>query len=38
MDAVGFLPPPGKTPLFGSPGQLQRLDEWIHELIDQKDF
>ncbi len=38
MDAVGFLPPPGKKPLFGSPVQLQRLDEWIHELINQKDF
>ena len=35
MDAVGFLPPPGKEPLFGSPTQLHRLDEWLHELIGQ---
>lgn len=37
MDAVGFLPPPGKKPLFGSRAQLQGLDEWIHELINQND-
>ena len=33
MDAVGFLPPPGKKPLFGSPTELQRLDQWVHGLI-----
>jgi aminoglycoside phosphotransferase (APT) family kinase protein len=33
MDAVGFLPPPGKKPLFGSPMELQRLDQWVHGLI-----
>ena len=33
MDAVGFLPPPGKKPLFGSPTELQRLDRWVHDLI-----
>ncbi|HET7531633.1 MAG TPA: aminoglycoside phosphotransferase family protein [Nocardioidaceae bacterium] len=33
MDAVGFLPPPGKNPLFGSPTELQRLDRWVHDLI-----
>lgn len=35
MDAVGFLPAPGKEPLFGSPTQLHRLDDWVHELITQ---
>lgn len=33
MDAVGFLPPPGREPLFGSPTQRQRLDAWVHELV-----
>ncbi|RYB92895.1 aminoglycoside phosphotransferase family protein [Nocardioides oleivorans] len=33
MDAVGFLPPPGRAPLFGSPGQLARLDDWLHRLV-----
>lgn len=33
MDAVGFLPPPGKQPLFGSPTELERLDHWLHELL-----
>jgi aminoglycoside phosphotransferase (APT) family kinase protein len=33
MDAVGFLAPPGEEPLFGSPDQLQRLDDWVHELL-----
>lgn len=33
MDAVGFLPSPGMDPLFGSQAQLQRLDQWLHELI-----
>jgi len=29
MDAVGFLPPPGRPPMFGDPAQLERLDEWL---------
>jgi Ser/Thr protein kinase RdoA (MazF antagonist) len=33
MDAVGLLPAPGMKPLFGSPGQLQRLDRWLHDLL-----
>ncbi len=33
MDAVGFLPPPGKGPMFGAPEQLQRLDDWLHEVV-----
>jgi aminoglycoside phosphotransferase (APT) family kinase protein len=33
MDAVGFLPPPGREPLFGSPCQLRRLDQWVHDLV-----
>lgn len=33
MDAVGFLPLPGKDPLFGSPAELARLDQWLHGLI-----
>lgn len=33
MDAVGFLPPPGREPLFGSESDLARLDQWIHDLL-----
>ncbi|SEC73517.1 Phosphotransferase enzyme family protein [Nocardioides exalbidus] len=33
MDAVGFLPPPGRAPMFGDPGQLARLDDWLHQLV-----
>lgn len=33
MDAVGFLPPPGREPMFSGPGELQRLDEWLHRLV-----
>jgi Ser/Thr protein kinase RdoA (MazF antagonist) len=33
MDAVGFLPPPGRTPLFGSPTELQRLDHWLQWVV-----
>lgn len=32
MDAVGFLPPPGRAPMFGSPTELARLDAWLHAL------
>lgn len=37
MDAVGFLPPPGKRPLFDSPTELQRLDQWVHALVSRAD-
>ncbi len=33
MDAVGFLPPPGRPPMFGDPTQLQRLDAWLDLLV-----
>ncbi|SDD93162.1 Phosphotransferase enzyme family protein [Nocardioides lianchengensis] len=33
MDAVGFLPPPGKQALFGRDEQLTRLDAWLHDLL-----
>jgi aminoglycoside phosphotransferase (APT) family kinase protein len=33
MDAVGFLPPPGKEPMFGDPAQLARLDDWLATLV-----
>ena len=33
MDTVGFLPPPGKPPLFGTPVQLERLDEWLEYVV-----
>ena len=33
MDAVGFLPPPGRKPLFGTPTQLSRLENWLEALI-----
>lgn len=36
MDAVGFLPPPGKEPLFKSATELSRLDQWLHDLITQQ--
>jgi hypothetical protein len=29
MDAVGYLPPPGRPPLFRRPEELERLDEWL---------
>ena len=29
MDAVGYLPPPGKRPLFGRSDLLARLDDWL---------
>ena len=34
MDAVGFLPSPGRAPLFDSPTELARLDGWLHELVE----
>ena len=33
MDAVGFLPPPGREPMFGSAAELERLDYWLHDLM-----
>ncbi|WP_323096411.1 aminoglycoside phosphotransferase family protein [Intrasporangium sp. YIM S08009] len=33
MDAVGFLPPPGREPLFSSTTELARLDGWLHGLV-----
>lgn len=33
MDAVGFLPPPGREALFTSPAEVGRLDAWLHELV-----
>lgn len=33
MDAVGFLPPPGRAPMFSANGDLARLDDWLHALV-----
>ncbi len=33
MDAVGFLPPPGRNAMFGTPTELARLDGWLHDLV-----
>ncbi|WP_323792171.1 aminoglycoside phosphotransferase family protein [Nocardioides sp.] len=33
MDAVGFLPPPGKKAFFDSVDELDRLDAWLHEVM-----
>ncbi|MFC7360460.1 phosphotransferase family protein [Nocardioides astragali] len=33
MDAVGFLPPPGRPPMFSHPAELERLDEWLDRLV-----
>ncbi|TDD47674.1 aminoglycoside phosphotransferase family protein [Kribbella antibiotica] len=33
MDAIGFLPPPGRDPLFGSAGELESLDHWLQDLV-----
>ena len=33
MDAVGYLPPPGKRPLFGRTDQLGRLDDWLDLVV-----
>jgi aminoglycoside phosphotransferase (APT) family kinase protein len=33
MDAVGFLPPPGRQPLFASARELAGLDAWLHEVV-----
>ncbi|MDR7251293.1 Ser/Thr protein kinase RdoA (MazF antagonist) [Nocardioides sp. BE266] len=33
MDAVGYLPPPGRPPMFGRPDQLEGLDEWLDLVV-----
>jgi aminoglycoside phosphotransferase (APT) family kinase protein len=33
MDAVGFLPPPGRPPMFGDPAELGRLDAWLDRVV-----
>jgi len=33
MDSVGFLPPPGKEPLFHAARELAQLDAWLHEIV-----
>ena len=33
MDAVGYLPPPGKRPLFGRADHLGRLDDWLDLVV-----
>lgn len=35
MDTVGYLPPPGKSPMFGDPAQLARLDDWLAHVVAQ---
>jgi Ser/Thr protein kinase RdoA (MazF antagonist) len=34
MDTVGYLPPPGRPPMFGEPAQLARLDDWLHHVVE----
>lgn len=33
MDAVGYLPPPGKPQMFRLPAQVERLDAWLHQVV-----
>lgn len=33
MDAVGYLPPPGKPLMFRLPEQVERLDAWLDEVV-----
>ncbi len=33
MDAVGYLPPPGRPPMFRDPDQLARLDGWLDHVV-----
>jgi aminoglycoside phosphotransferase (APT) family kinase protein len=33
MDAVGYLPPPGRPPMFGRAEQLERLDDWLDLVV-----
>ena len=38
MDAVGYLPPPGKRALFGRTDQLGRLDDWLDLVVRDADL
>jgi Ser/Thr protein kinase RdoA (MazF antagonist) len=38
MDAVGYLPPPGKRPLFDRSDQLGRLDDWLDLVVRDPDL
>jgi aminoglycoside phosphotransferase (APT) family kinase protein len=33
MDTVGYLPPPGKPLMFRRPDQVERLDDWLDEVV-----
>lgn len=33
MDTVGYLPPPGKPLMFRQPDQVERLDDWLDEVV-----
>ena len=33
MDAVGYLPRPGKPPMFGGADRLGRLDDWLDLVV-----
>lgn len=33
MDTVGYLPPPGKPQMFRQPDQVERLDDWLDEVV-----
>ena len=33
MDTVGYLPPPGKPQMFRRPDQVERLDDWLDEVV-----
>ncbi len=33
MDTVGYLPPPGRPPMFGQADQLERFDEWLDVVV-----
>jgi Ser/Thr protein kinase RdoA (MazF antagonist) len=35
MDAVAFLPAPGREALFGSPAEQAGIDEWVHHVVDE---
>jgi Ser/Thr protein kinase RdoA (MazF antagonist) len=35
MDTVGYLPPPGRPPMFGRAEQLERLDDWLALVVAQ---
>ena len=33
MDTVGYLPPPGRPQMFRRPDQVERLDDWLDEVV-----